>query len=64
MTNLKSIDTLIHARWIVPIIPRNQILENHSIAIDHHKILDILPTDLANQKYQAKNNVDRKTSNN
>ncbi len=61
MTNLKSIDTLIHARWIVPIIPRNQILENHSIAIDHHKILDILPTELAKQTYQAKNNIERKT---
>ncbi|OGT44711.1 MAG: N-ethylammeline chlorohydrolase [Gammaproteobacteria bacterium RIFCSPHIGHO2_12_FULL_38_11] len=58
---MQTIDTLIHARWIIPIIPRNQILENHSLAIDRGKIIDLLPQAEATQKYQAKNTLDRKS---
>ena len=54
-----AIDTLLHGRWIVPIVPRNQILEHHTIAIHHGKILDILPTQEAKKKYTAKNTLDR-----
>lgn len=56
---MQMIDTLIHARWIVPIVPRNQVLENHSIAIHDKKILAILPTETAKKTYTAKNNLDR-----
>lgn len=56
---MPTIDTLVHARWIVPIIPRNQVLEHHSIAIHHEKIVEILPTTEARKKYDAKNNIDR-----
>lgn len=58
---MQTIDTLIHARWVVPVVPRNHILENHSIAINDEKIIAILPTDLASETYQAKNSVDCKT---
>jgi len=47
------IDTLIQARWIIPVEPHEVILENHSLAIHHGQILDILPTPEALQKYQA-----------
>lgn len=57
---MQTIDTLIHTRWIVPIIPRNQILENYSVAIHHGKIIDLLSHDEAIKKYQSKNNIDRK----
>lgn len=56
---MKHIDTLLHARWIVPVVPRNQILEHHSIAIDQGKIIDLLPTQSASEKYTAKNTLDR-----
>ncbi|MCX7120412.1 MAG: TRZ/ATZ family hydrolase [Gammaproteobacteria bacterium] len=58
---MQIIDTLIHARWIIPIIPRNQILENYSLAIDHGKIIDLLSHDEATKKYQAKSTLDRKS---
>lgn len=54
MTQMNSIDTLIHARWILPIAPKGLTLENHSIAIQNGRILDILPTEQAPQCYQAK----------
>ncbi|HLD84249.1 MAG TPA: TRZ/ATZ family hydrolase [Coxiellaceae bacterium] len=56
---MTTIDTLLHARWIVPIIPRNQILENQTLAIHDGKIIDILETSDAKKKYSAKNNIDR-----
>lgn len=57
---MRTIDTLIHASWVVPIIPRNQILTDHAIAIDQKKIIDILPSDQATLKYTAKNTLHRK----
>jgi 5-methylthioadenosine/S-adenosylhomocysteine deaminase len=51
----KQVDTLLYPRWIVPIEPHNVFLENHALAIDAGKILDILPADQAKQKYQSTN---------
>ena len=54
------VDTLISARWIVPIIPENQILENHSLIIHEGRIKAILPTTDALQQYQPKKQVNVK----
>ena len=48
------VDTLIHARWIIPVEPESVTYEHHSLVIDSGKIIDLLPTDQANQKYQGK----------
>jgi 5-methylthioadenosine/S-adenosylhomocysteine deaminase len=64
-----QVDTLIHARWIIPVEPESvtsaiapgialppasmQSLEHHSLAIDGGRIIDLLPTDLAKHKYQG-----------
>lgn len=47
------VDTLIHARWIIPVEPESVTYEHHTLVIDSGKIIDLLPTDLANQKYQG-----------
>lgn len=52
---MKPVDTLIHARWIIPVEPESVTLEHHSLAIDAGRIIDLLPTGLAKQKYQAAN---------
>jgi 5-methylthioadenosine/S-adenosylhomocysteine deaminase len=39
-----NIDTLIDARWVIPVNPDGKVLEGHSIAIHDGRILDILPT--------------------
>ncbi len=46
------VDTLIHARWIIPVEPESVTYEHHTLVIDSGKIIDLLPTDLAKQKYQ------------
>ena len=40
----KTIDMLINARWVVPIIPENTVLDHCSMAIDKGGIVDSLPT--------------------
>ena len=39
-----NVDTLIHARWIIPVTPLEQVLEHHTLAIHGGRILEILPT--------------------
>jgi 5-methylthioadenosine/S-adenosylhomocysteine deaminase len=47
------VDTLIHARWIIPVEPESVTYEHHTLVIDSGKIIDLLPTHLAKQKYQG-----------
>lgn len=49
---MKKIDTLINARWVIP-VNSDEVLEDHAIAIDNGKILDLLPQQDAEAKYQA-----------
>lgn len=48
------VDTLIHARWIIPVEPESVTHEHHSLVIDGGKIIDLLPTGIARQKYQGR----------
>jgi 5-methylthioadenosine/S-adenosylhomocysteine deaminase len=47
------VDTLIHARWIIPVEPESVTYDYHTLVIDSGKIIDLLPTDHAKQKYQG-----------
>lgn len=57
---MQEISTLIFARWVLPIAPQNNILEHHAVAINHDKIIDVLPIDDAKKKYKAKETLDRR----
>ena len=48
-----EIDTLLHARWIVPVLPRGAVLERHAIAISEGRIVDVIPSTDAAQRYRA-----------
>lgn len=48
-----KIDTLLSARWILPVEPRGVLLEQHAIAIHNGRIEAVLPIDEAEQRYQA-----------
>jgi 5-methylthioadenosine/S-adenosylhomocysteine deaminase len=49
-----AVDTLVHARWVVPILPA-VVLEHHSVAVRDGRIVDVLPTAEASAKYAATN---------
>ena len=51
-----NIDTLLHAKWIIPVDSVHRYLERHAIAIHDDKIIDILPSTLAEKKYKANTN--------
>jgi 5-methylthioadenosine/S-adenosylhomocysteine deaminase len=48
---MQPIDSLIHARWIAPVIPEDTVHLHHSLAVHEGRILDILPTDVASERY-------------
>ncbi len=50
---MKPCDLLINAKWVIPIEPDNTVLSHHSLAITNGKIIDLLPTLAATEKYQA-----------
>ena len=47
------VDTLIHARWIIPVEPESVTYEHHTLVVDGGRIIDLLPTEMAKQKYQG-----------
>ena len=53
----KNIDTLIYAKHILPVEPKNIILAKHAIAIDKGEIIEVLPQDLADKSYNAKQTI-------
>ncbi len=50
---MEHVDTLIHARWIIPVEPDNTVLEHHSLAIRDGRIVAILPTAEAMKQFEA-----------
>ncbi len=46
---MNSIDTAIHARWVIPGRPETVVLENHSVLIDRGRIIAIVPEAKASQ---------------
>jgi 5-methylthioadenosine/S-adenosylhomocysteine deaminase len=47
------VDTLIHAGWIIPVEPPFDTLKRYSLVIHDGRICDLLPTELAKQRYQG-----------
>ena len=50
---MHTVETLVHARWIVPVDPADRVLERHSLAIAHGRIVALLPTAEAKAEYVA-----------
>ena len=47
-------DTVIEARWVIPVEPARDVLTDHSVVISGDRIAAILPTVEARAKYQAR----------
>jgi 5-methylthioadenosine/S-adenosylhomocysteine deaminase len=50
---LEPADLRIDVRWIMPMTARDLVLQQHSLLVRDGRILDVLPTQLAAQKYAA-----------
>lgn len=51
-----NIDTLICAKWIIPVEPEDTVLEEHAIAVKDGKIIELLPSSTALEKYHTSDN--------
>jgi 5-methylthioadenosine/S-adenosylhomocysteine deaminase len=58
---MPTIDTLINARWVIPVEPDGLTLDHHSIAVHSGKIVEVLPTNDTAKKYRATETADLKT---
>jgi 5-methylthioadenosine/S-adenosylhomocysteine deaminase len=54
-----AVDLTISSRWILPMTSPGEVLENHTLAVRDGRILDVLPTALAADRYTATIEVDR-----
>lgn len=52
-----KIKSLLSASWLLTVDTDDQVLENHALAIQDDKIIDILPLDAARQKYQPEQHI-------
>jgi len=50
---MPTVDTLIHCRWIAPVEPDAVVHEYHTLAIREGRIVDLLPTSEARDRYRA-----------
>ncbi|MEJ2059543.1 MAG: TRZ/ATZ family hydrolase [Gammaproteobacteria bacterium] len=50
---MHKVDTLLHARWVIPVEPAGTVFEHHSVAIHEGLIVEILDTETARDRYQA-----------
>ena len=53
-----SADTIITARWVIPVLPRDAVLDHHAVVIAQGAIADVLPTNAAFERYPAAQVVD------
>ena len=49
-----DVDTLLHCRWVVPVVPSGLVLENHAVAIDGGMIVEVLRCELAAGRYRGR----------
>lgn len=55
---MQSVDTLVEARWVIPVEPEGVVLEHHTVAIDTGRIRAILPHAQARSGYTANRTIE------
>ena len=54
----QSVDLIIEARWLLPIVPRQILQEHKAVVIHSGKIIDICSFDEAAEKYEFKERIE------
>ena len=50
---METVDLILSPKWLIPVIPRETCLQDHSLVVHQGRITDILPTDAISSRYQA-----------
>ena len=55
---MQTIDLLVLPRWLVPVEPSGVVLEEHALAVDGGRIVDVLPAEFARQTFQPRETLE------
>lgn len=55
---LRSADSILAARWVVPVEPANAVLEDHAVVIGEGRIVAVEPTAGIESRWRAKERID------
>jgi 5-methylthioadenosine/S-adenosylhomocysteine deaminase len=55
---MPSVDTVLSARWVIPVEPDGCLREDHALVLHQGRILDILPRGTADAQYAADKRID------
>jgi 5-methylthioadenosine/S-adenosylhomocysteine deaminase len=56
---MHPVDTLVHARWVLPVEPDNGALAHHAVAIHDGRIVAVLPSEQAAARFPARETLER-----
>ena len=56
--DMENVDTLIEARWVIPVEPAGTVLERHAVAVRAGSIVEVAPIELARTRYTAAERVE------
>lgn len=56
---MQQVDTLIAARWVVPVEPADCVLEHHTVAVHQGRIVAVVPTGVAGEQFSALERIER-----
>jgi 5-methylthioadenosine/S-adenosylhomocysteine deaminase len=54
---MESVDTIIDARWVIPVEPSGHVLDRHSAAIGSGRIVAVAPTEEVHARYRSASHV-------
>jgi 5-methylthioadenosine/S-adenosylhomocysteine deaminase len=56
---MEPVDTLVPARWVIPVEPDGRVLEDHAVAMRDGRIVAIVPSEEARRRFDAREVVER-----
>lgn len=57
MQGTREVDSIIEARWVIPVEPAQAVLADHAVAVHDGTIIDIVPTTMAPARFRARNHI-------
>jgi len=55
---MQHVDTILEARWVIPVEPHGVVLDHHAVALAGDTIVDVLPIEAARTKYTSAKRID------
>src|SRR2546428_3926411 len=54
---MQPVDLLVSARWVIPVEPAGAVLDDHSVAVARGRIVAVLPSGEARQRFEAREHL-------